>query len=374
MRTYSYKLYRADKNKHLHKQIDIACSIYNHCIALHKRYYKIFGKSISKFTLTKHLAKLKKQQRYNHWKTVGSQAVQDIVFRIDKGYKAFFKKDHTRPPSFKKRRNYKSFTLTHQAGWAFVSDKQIRINKHIFKFSKSRDIEGVIKTITIKRDRLGDLYLFFACEVENKPIHTVTGKNAGMDFGLKTFLTASDGTEIQSPLFFKQSISQLKKANKSLSKKVKGSNHRKMARIHLARQHKKIANQRKDFHFQLAKRLIDQYDNIFLEDLNLKGMQALWGRKISDLGFSDFVKILEHMADKYGVTVHKIDRWYPSSKTCSECNNTNDNLHLSDRSWTCHKCGISHNRDLNAAINILREGASSLGLGDIRPSSMAIPA
>jgi putative transposase len=253
-----------------------------------------------------------------------------------------------------------------QAGWALLGGNQIRIGKDIFKFSKSREIEGKIKTVTIKRDTLGNFFIFFACEIEVEPKNRTTiGKTTGIDFGLKTYLTFSDGTEEESPLFFKRGMKTIRKASQKLSSKKKGSNHRAKARLNLARKHKKIANQRKDYPFQLANKLCQSYEYIFIEDLNLRGMVKLWGRKVNDLGFSDFIKILEHTATKHRTTLHKIDRWFPSSKLCSGCGTINKALSLRDRDWVCD-CGSVHNRDHNAAINILREGSSSLGLGDVR--------
>ena len=177
---------------------------------------------------------------------------------------------------------------------------------------------------------------------------------------MKTFLTASDGEDVESPLFFKQNREAIQKANRNLSRKKKGSANRKRARLELARLHKKTANQRKDFHFKLARNLSGEYATICIEDLNMKAMQKLWGRKISDLGFSEFVNVLEYQCSKTGSIVVKISRFYPSSKTCSHCGHVLDNLPLSVREWTCPNCGAEHERDRNASINILRVGASTL--------------
>lgn len=364
MRTYSFKLYSAKRNRKLHKTINIAGYIYNHCIALHKRYYRMFGKSLTANRLKTHLTKLKKIEKYSFWNQVGSQSIQDIAERIDKGYKLFFRnlkhKIRTAPPSFKKVRKYKSFTLK-QAGYKYAGGNSVVIQGQKYKFHKSRDIEGKIKTVTIKRDALGDIYIFFVCEQESSnQVMARTGKSVGFDFGLKTFLKASDEKDIESPLFFKQNRNTIQKANRNLSRKQKGSNNRKRARLALASLHKRIANQRKDFHFKLAGNLAGEYATICIEDLNLKAMQKLWGRKISDLGFSDFVKILEYQASKTGSQIVKIPRFYPSSKTCSACGFVLEELPLKVRQWTCSNCGAEHDRDKNAAVNILRVGASTL--------------
>ena len=322
------------------------------------------------YRLQKHLTKLKKLPRFQHWNDLGSQVIQDVAERIDRSYRLFFRNRKTgivsSPPGFRSRRKYRSFTLK-QAGWALVGGNRIRIGNTVFRFSKSRDIDGSIKTVTVKRDAQDDFYLFFSCEIEDQPNHRVmTGKSAGVDFGLKTFLTLSDGSEEVAPLFFKDGMKAIRLANRSLSSKKRGSNNRYKARLNLARIHGRVADKRRDYHFKLARKLSCGFDRIFVEDLNLKAMQRLWGRKVGDLGFSEFVSILRHQANKVGAVVYRIDRWFPSSKTCNQCGAIGENLSLKDRTWRC-VCGTVHDRDLNASVNILREGASSLGLGDIRP-------
>lgn len=288
--TYKFKLYKSKKNRKLHQQINIAANVYNHCIALHKRYYRLFGKSLNKYRLQKHLTKLKKLAKHQHWNQLGSQAVQDITDRIDRAYKLFFESRKNgrkaSPPNFKKRIKYKSFTLK-QAGYKLSGGNKIRIGKTVYKYSLSRNMEGRIKTLTVKRDPLGDIYLFFSCELPDAEVNqAATGKMAGFDFGLKTFLTSSEKTfngdrKLDSPEFFKQNIKKIKAANRALSRKRKGSNNRYKAKLNLARVHRKTASQRKHFFFEEAKKLCLKYDCVFFEDLNLKGMQKLWGRKIN---------------------------------------------------------------------------------------------
>lgn len=363
MKTYCFKLYVAKRNKKLHKTINIAGCIYNHCIALHKRYYRLFGKSLNANILQAHITKLKKLEKYRFWTQVDAQAIQDIAQRIDRGYKLFFRnlkqKIKTAPPSFKQVRKYKSFTLK-QTGYKYTGDNTITIRKQKYKFHKSREIEGKIKTITVKRDALGDIYIYFVCEQEQNQVMARAGKSVGFDFGLKQFLTASDEQDVQSPLFLKQNREAISKANKNLSRKKKGSSNRKRARLVLARLHKKVTNQRKDFHFKLAHCIAGEYATICIEDLDMNTIQKLWGKKSSDLGFSDFVKILEYQTRKTGSQVIKIPRFYPSSKTCSACGHVLDELPLKIRNWTCPDCGATHDRDRNAAVNIHRVGASTL--------------
>ena len=379
MKTYKFKLYQTRKNKYLHSCINASGSIYNHCIALHKRYYRMFGKHLNQYRLMKHIAKLRKGIKY--WQQVGSQAAQEICQRIEKAYQLFFKhnkkgvlKDtasHIRPPSFKKTRKYKSFTLK-QAGYKLLNSNKIKIVKQIYKFALSREIRGKIKTLTVKRNCLGELFILIVTDFVDEQFGVVTGKIGGFDFGLKTFLTANDGTEIKSPLFFNEFHSLLRKANKNLSSKKKGSNNWNKAKKHLVRIHEFVSNKRKDWFWKLAHELTNKYDVLIFEDLNLKAMQRLWGRKISDLSFANFLEILICVANKKGKTVHFVDIFYPSSKTCSCCGYINKELSLKDREWNCPSCntkGIP--RDLNAAINLQREGAFSLGLDTVRLSQIA---
>jgi putative transposase len=371
-KTYCFKLYKNRRNKHLHAQIDLASQIYNHCIALHKRYYRRHQQHLPYYTIKRHITKLKRLPKYSHWNQLNSQAIQNIAERIERGYQLFFRnlkaesRRRVAPPSFRKRRKYRSVTFT-QTGYKLLDGNRIRIGKRIFKYFKSREIEGRIKTLTIKRDALGDIYLYFSCELPDvQPTRAMTGKIAGFDFGLKTFLVASDGKQIEMPLFYRQGQRKLAQAQRRVSSKKRGSNNRRKAVRQLARVHKRIANQRRDWHFKKAKELSETYDFLFFEDLNLVGMKALWGRKVSDLGFWSFMQILGHMTSKVGSQIGTVGRYFPSTKLCHSCGSLNDKLKdLRIRSWSCD-CGATHDRDHNAAVNILLEGASSSGLGDVR--------
>jgi putative transposase len=351
--------------------INAAGVIYNHCIALHRRYYRMWGKHLSCTKLQCHIAKLRNRKAF--WQLVGSQAVQDICQRIEKAYQLFFKhhKKGVRPPSFKKVKKYKSFTLK-QAGYKFLGGNRVKIGNRVYQFCHSREIEGKIKTLTIKRTALGEMFMVVVVSIESEPeIKSTTGKIAGFDFGLTTFLTCSDGTTIDCPQFLKQSLNAIKKASRNHSKKLKGSNNRERARKNLVRKHEDVCHRRRDWFWKLAHTLTDKFDVLCFETLTLKGMQRLWGRKISDLAFGKFLQILEWVAKKKGKQVVYIDQWYPSSKTCSHCGHILENLDLSVRQWRCPSCNSVNGRDQNAAKNILMVGASTIGLGDVR---LAMPA
>ena len=305
MKTFCFKLYHSEHNYKLIRQINAAGLIYNHCIALHKRYYRLYGKYLNKNKLQKHLVKLKGHKRFAYiW----------------------------------------------------------------YGYFKSRNIEGKVKTVTIKRDAVGDIYVYLCCDVRLEPVEARTGKSVGFDFGLKKFLTASDGHDIKSPYFFMLNAKRIKIKSRNLSRKQEGSNNRKRARLELARAYRKLVNQRRDFHFKTANRLCKEYALICLETLNIKGMARLWGRKVHSLGFSEFVEILKYEAIKVGTRISFIDRFYPSSQLCSVCGYKNPEVkNLKIREWDCPSCGTHHDRDKNAAINILMAGASAIGVEPVRP-------
>ena len=187
----------------------------------------------------------------------------------------------------------------------------------------------------------------------SKEVLPATGESVGADFGIKdAFLTLNTGEKIQSPQFLKQSLNQLRTLNKSLSRKVKGSGNWWRAVRALARLYEKISNQRRDWQWKLATDLCRRFDLIATEALNLEGMKRLWGRKVSDLAFSEFV--LKFKCFKHKREFRQVGQWTATTKPCSACGHHNDNLSLSDRQWTCPECGAHHDRDVNAAINILR--------------------
>lgn len=300
--------------------------------------------------------------------------MQDICQRIEKAYQLFFKhnKKGVCPPGFKKVKKYKSFTLK-QAGYKFLGGNRVKIGSRVYQFWKSREIEGAVKTLTIKRTPLDELFMVVVVDDGAAPeIKVETDKIAGFDFGLHTFLTCSDGSRIESPQFFKQSLNVLKKASRHHSKKLKGSSKSERARKNLVRKHEDVSNQRRDWFWKLSHELTNKFDVLCFETLNLKGMQYLWGRKVSDLAFGEFLQILEWVAKKKGKQIIYIDRWYPSSKTCNCCNHVLESLDLSIREWRCPSCQLVNGRDENAAKVIQSVGASTVKLGDVSRAQPAI--
>ena len=361
-RTYKYRLYNSKQNTYLDTYVELAAEIWNHCIALHRRYYRCFKKHISANRMKRHITKLKKIPRYQHWNDLGSQAIQDVAERIERSYSAFF--DHVKGkrsgrkslPKFKKQKNYSSFTLK-QAGYRFIDGtNKIEIMGRAYKYVKHRPFDGIVKTVTIKRTKTGKYFLCISVVQEWPDLPPRTGNAVGLDFGLKTFLTMNDGTKIASPEWFKSALDEVRKANRRLSRCKKGSNNRLRAKHVLSLHHERIENRRQDWFFKLAYDLTLQHPIIYIEDLNIEEMKRLWGRKVSDLAFSEFVSILEWEAFKNNAQVIKVDRWEPTSKTCHHCGYVNGNLSLKDRQWECPSCHTLLDRDVNAAINIRNTG------------------
>ena len=349
--------------------LDDMHQIHVHFMKLQRRYYRMFGKNISFSRMCSHLTKLKARTK-PHWNELPSQVEQDVVKRIAVSYGNFLTNIKERKegkttrkvgrPHIKPQHKYNSMTFT-QCGYTLETNR-IKINciDTWYTFHKHREMQGTLKTITIKRDNCGDYWVCFSCDdVDDSDPKPKTGKRAGFDFGLKTFLTTSDGDKINSPHFLKKSLNKLKSLNKDLSRKVKGSGNWYRAKRALARQYRKVTMQRLDWQWKLADKLCHRYDTLIFENLNLDGMKRLWGRKISDLSFFQFLQIVEQKCAKHGKDFKQIGKWTATTKPCGSCGYENNNLTLKDRQWTCPKCDTKHDRDINAAINIKQAGLAA---------------
>lgn len=360
-KAYKYKIYKQNANhqKRLEDLLRTAAWVYNHTIALRKRYYSLYGKSPSQYQMQGHFSKMR-SRCYAKWREVDAHALRQTIERIYVGYDKFFRNEAKHPPTFKPWRTYKS--ITYQTSGYTLNGNVLTLNKQKLrlKFHLSRPIEGKIQTVCISRDAVGDWWVSLTVrKEEEQPTMPMTGKAVGMDFGMVHYLTLSDGKKIESPQYLKEALDELRKRSRELSRKEKGSNSRKRARLDVARLHRRVRNLRTNFHWELACRLAAEYDTICIEDLDIKAMQQEWGRKISDMAFSDFVRVLSVVCKKQGKQLVQIGRWEATSKTCSVCGHKADDMPLSMRKWMCPECGTRHDRDVNAAVNILRLGLES---------------
>lgn len=352
MLNLKYKLYRTKKLKKLTEMTATAGRIWNHCVALQQRYFRMYGKYVGLYRMQKHIAKLRNKNPY--WKVLTAQSVQELIERVDTAYQRFFKKIAKRPAKFKKSKDFKSFVFK-QNGFK-IENNVLTISKvGRYKFSLSRPYSNV-KRVTIKRDAVGDYWIVLTCDIKSDPYYRARNGAVGIDFGLKTYLTLSNGESFESPLFFKTLSKDIASVDRRLSKAKVGSNTRQRAKSQRARLYRHLTGLRSDYQWKLAHELCSNYDFIALEDLNIEGMKRMWGRKVSDLSHSSFIEKLHQVALKYGTTIQKVGRFFPSSKLCNDCNMVKKELKLSDRVYTCNCCGSVLDRDLNASKNILTEG------------------
>ena len=367
MKTYKYKFGDQSNTIRLGNLLDDMWQVHDYFHKWQRQRYKDGLPYANYAAMCAHLTDLKRTT-HPHWNALPSQAIQEELRRIDAAYVRFFKKLGGRP-KIKKRHKLKSITLK-QTGWDLKNNRitlsfrkwnpkthKWQFDKVPYTFHKHREFHGTIKRITIKRDTCGDYWLYLITDFVDTKLLPTTGQSVGADFGMKdAYLTLSTGEKIQHPQPLKTNLKKLRSLNKALSRKQKGSNGWWHCVRQLARLYRKISNQRKDFHWQLATKLCKEFDTIVIETLNLDGMKRLWGRKVSDLAFYQFVEILKYKCSKHKRLLKQVDQWTATTKPCSDCGFHNQNLTLSDRQWTCPECGSYHDRDINAAINILRAG------------------
>ena len=300
------------------------------------------------------------RKKFEWMNEVSAAAVQQKEMDFKAFKKSYFSKNRKkkiRRPSFKKRNSAQSYRLPNQK-FTLNSDS-VRLEKiGKVKLVLDRDVPtgGKFMSVTVSKNTCGQFFASVLVEGEiiKKP---KTGKVIGIDIGLKTFLSGSDGTTLENPKFFRENQAKLKKAQRRLSRKKKGSVRRQKAKLKVAKVHLKTANQRKHFIHVETTKLVTEFDFIGIEDLNVAGMvkNHKLAKSISDASFSEFYRILSYKAAWHDKEVVKVGRFYPSSKTCSCCGWKTDELTLSDRTFQCKACGLEMDRDLNASKNILEE-------------------
>jgi putative transposase len=358
LKTYKYRLYPTASQKVLMEKHFGACRyIYNYGLSEKIRSYQETGKGRSRFDIQSDLPTMKKEKEW--LKEINAQSLQHSLESLDKAFTNFFK-DKKGFPNFKsKGKNRKSFSCPQHTNVDFLKGiVSIRKFRDGIRCIFSRTFEGKIKTSTVTKTPTDKYFISILVETdvmepELKPIDE--SQAIGIDLGIKTFAVLSNGEEIQNPKFLRKSLLKLKRDQRKMSRKVKGSNNRNKQRIKVARTYEKVTNKRNDFLNKLTTKLVSEHNTICLEDLNVKGMikNHKLAQALSDVSIGTFNRMIEYKAKERGVNIIRIGRFEPSSKMCT-CGTVNTKLKLSDRIWTCDNCNVTHDRDLLAANNIKR--------------------
>jgi putative transposase len=336
--------------------------LYNWALARRKRYYASHGEGISAEQLSSELTALKGELDTLWLKEVDSQMLQQALRDVERAFDAFFKKRSRFPRFRSKKAGHFTFRIPQRV---VIEDGRVYVPKVGWvRIRQSRQVEGKTKGATFKRDATGNWYVSPTTEFEMpdaQPPNPATP--VGVDLGLKDLFVLSDGGRVSAPGFARRADRKLRQAQKDLSRKKLGSHRRVKAKRKVARVHRKISDRRSDFLHKLTTDLTREYDLVCVEDLNNRALaRTKLSRSILDAAFGEFVRQVEYKAAWSFKRTIKVGRFFPSTKLCSECGKLNPNLTLSERAWLCG-CGAQHDRDLNAARNVLAEGMRLLAAG-----------
>ncbi|EQB70890.1 MAG: hypothetical protein AMDU1_APLC00044G0028 [Thermoplasmatales archaeon A-plasma] len=376
-KAYKFRLY-PDKEQQilLEKHFGSCRFVWNYFLDLRNTQYVETGKGMSYKSMQSLLPSLKKE---NEWlKDINAQSLQVVLQNLDTAFSRFFR-NIAGYPTFKKKKTGGSFTVPQHFT---VNDNHLAIPKfkNPLRLFMHRNIEGEMRSLTISKTPSGKYYASILAETGIKipePVKIEAGTSTGIDVGITAFLTTSDGMQIHNPKNLKKSEKKLAILQKRLSRKQKGSKNRNKAGVKVAKAQEHIANQRMDFHNKVSDAMLKAYDTVITEDLNVSGMMKNHhlARSIVDAGWSSFVTMLKTKALSRGKNIIEIGRFDPSSKMCSKCGYIY-NLKLSERTWTCPRCNITHDREWNAAKNIKKFGLIQTDVptdsGEVTPMEISL--
>ena len=328
---------------------------------LHERKEKYLNEktSLNYYDNARTLTDLKKEEGFDWLKEINSQSLQSAIRNLDSAHKNFFNKQN-QFPRFKSKYDRQSFKIPQNV---LINNERLIIPKFKegIKIKLHRELEGEILFATITKSTTGKYYVSITCEVNYKPFDK-TGSSVGIDTGIKDLAILSNGKTYENIKVLKSKLKKLKYEQRQLSKKQKGSNSRQKQKIKLSLVYEKITNIRKDYLHKVSTEIVKNHDIISVEDLSVKNMMKnhKLAQSLSDVSLGMFYTMLEYKSKWNDKSFVKIDRFFPSSKTCSNCGWIKQDLNLSIREWTCPSCNEHHDRDLNASKNILKQGINIL--------------
>ena len=379
MRTYRFRIYPSYAQIDvLNSTLDLCRDLYNAMLQQRIYAYRL-GKKVNYNSQQDELPEIKRI--FPEYRNIHSQVLQDVAGRLDKAYDNFFRRVKEKKngknikagfPRFKSRDRYSSITYT-QSGFRILDNGHVLLSKiGEIRMFMHRSVTGEIKTLSVKRDSVGDWFITLAVETDGKPDKSEDDETikyqqfqpvrpVGIDMGLKYIITTSDGIQTEPPQFLRKSEKKLKRAQKRLSRKLKGSGKRRKAKTSVTKIHRKIERQRDDFSHKLSRNLVENHDLIVFEDLNIGGMirNHHLAKSMGDASWNRIVQYTTYKAESAGAFTVLIDPRY-TSQECSQCGNIRHDLKLPDRTYHCDECGLTMDRDVNAAINIEREGMEKL--------------
>lgn len=362
LRGVKFRAYPTKKQIMLIEQTFGCCRfIYNRGLAFRRDAYAS-GKNVGYVQTSAMLTELKQREYHVFLRSVDSIALQQSLRDLDTAYRNFFKKTACYPRFKSKHNAFQSYRTINQSNNIRIERKRIKLPKiGWLKFKQSREI-GVIRHVTVERTPSGKYFIVLNVEYEDV-VKTNDGGVVGLDVGLKEFYTDSNGNVVDNPKTYHKHEKKLAREQRRLSRKKKGSKNRTKQRIRVARQHEKVANIRKDFLHKETHKLAVENQAVCVEDLNVRGMlkNHHLAKSVSDVSWSEFFRQLEYKVPEHGGVLVKVPTFYPSSQTCSHCGYKNPLVkNLAVRQWTCPECGTHHDRDVNAAVNILNKGLEIL--------------